>query len=1153
MKKNIGIKIFGILLITLVLAFYDLPASTQKQILPFTPESILEDEINLGLDLQGGSQLDYKIDLREVPAEDKESIIEGVQTVIERRVNSLGVAEPSIYTSEVAEETHIIVELSETTALTDEDVEEYYEAGITIAELNEDQLKMISLEKAKATVGKTIQLEFKEEKTTPDEEETEKVKEKAQISLDKVVEGDDFSILGQEEQQANPGKVTYDTSDYKFEDELLPFLKNILPTMEEDTIHEELLEVGGSFTIGSSGNAIENKGWGIVKLIDTKEEVKNEKEVDVSHILISWEGLESANATVNRTKEEALDLAKEIKEKLNSAGDLEVLFSELAKEHSDDASNKEDGGILNTPVIGDGNYVFDFEEASLAFNDADEISDIVETQFGYHIIKADQVRLDVGQKKYKYDLISYSTITDEWEDTELDGEHFVHADLQLDQINQPYVSIRFNDEGADIFEELTEKNVGKRLAIFVGGELISAPRVNEVIAGGTAQINGQFSIEEAKTLARDLNTGAIPAPIILTGEYTIGASLGHEALNKSLKAGAIGLLLVMVFMILFYRLAGLIASIALTVYGSILIFLIKSQLHLGIALLFSLIVFAFIVYKVSTNKDSGAEKFVSFILACAAFLFITYLLRTGVVLTLAGTAGLILSIGMAVDANILIFERFKEELRKGKTYQTALQNGFTRAWTSIRDSNFSTLITCAILFYFGSSIIKGFAFNLAAGILVSMFTAITVTKTLLQGFIGKKIAKNISLFGAGKTEEEGYKAPQFRFIKRTGVWLTISGILVTTAIVSFFVIGLNLGIDFTGGTLMEFRFEEQIDKNELEMNIQEAGAELAEEQGKVVGTTSEGSIFNIALAETMEETATSDEDLAEEVSNSELESDEIVNEEESVEVEAEEDNETNSIMLENKDLEEGEEVIKASEEKEQEKIDLRSIAVIPSGDNTFIVKTKYLTSATHDLLIDKLEDRLPVFNELRFTTIGPVIGKTLLMDAIKAIILAIVMIILYVAFAFRRVSKSVSKWKFGACAIIALLHDVIIVSGLFVILGYLLNVEIDALFITAMLTVLGYSVNDTIVVFDRLKENLAEARSDERIDQTADIALNQTLYRSINTSVSTLIALCAILFMGSFSIFYFILALTVGTAIGTYSSIFLATPILTKWKQAEKE
>lgn len=1090
MRKFISWKILLIIVAALVLGFFDLPAETQKSIIPFVPDSFTDHKIHLGLDLQGGSQLDYKIDLRKVPDEDQKDIIDGVLSVIEKRVNGLGVAEPNIYVSEIAEEYHITVELAETATITQEDVDTYLGEDKSVNELTDDEKKLVSLEKAKATVGKTIQLEFKERKDTLDPQEKEKIKENALQALNKINAGEDFSLVGLEEQQAYPGQVTYEKSNYMFEDEIPESTKNTILNFEVGDHTTELVESGGTYVIDESGNTIEKTGLAMIKLSDTKEEVKNEKEVYASHILITWEGLESADASIIRSEDEAYDIIKELENKIENGAN----FAAVAKENSEDKANRADGGTLSTPITGNGIYVYDFEQATLAFENPGDISEIVKTKLGYHLIKADRIETNVTYTKYQYETITYSTLPDPWKETGLTGEHFVHADVQVDNYFQPYVLIQFNDEGAKLFGEITERNVNKQVAIFVGGQLVSSPRVNEAIFSGSAQINGDFTSEEAKNLARDLNTGAIPAPIILTGEYTIGATLGQEALNTSLFAGLIGLILVMMFMIFNYRLAGLIADLSLGVYAILLIFLIKSQLHLGVALVLALIVFIFLIVKIVNNKDSGWEKMLSFILSCIGFFFLTYLLKTGVVLTLAGIAGIILSIGMAVDANILIFERFKEELKEGKSYSAALNDGFNRAWSAIRDSNFSTLLTCAILFYFGSSIIKGFAFNLAAGILVSMFTAITVTRTLLAGFIGKKIAQNIKAFGANPHKKESH----FNFTGRSKIWLSISGILVAASIISMLVFGLKLGIDFKGGTLLEFHFSEPIQKEMLADTLKDIESEM-----------------NSRPAITTEPEATE----APEPTETPAES--------SVDI---------PVLSENVDT----------------TVDLTNIVILESGDNNYIVKTKYLTSSAHDQLLAEMKDRLPSFTEPRFTTIGPTIGKTLLHKAIIAIAFALLMIIVYIGFAFRKIPKEVNPWRFGVTAIIALLHDVIIVTGVFAVLGAFLDVELDALFITALLTVFGYSVNDTIVIFDRIRENLIRSDGHESLEKTINKSLNQTLRRSINTSVSTLAVLIAVLIWGSPSIFYFVLALTLGTLVGTYSSIFTASPILLKWNKWAK-
>jgi len=278
-----------------------------------------------------------------------------------------------------------------------------------------------------------------------------------------------------------------------------------------------------------------------------------------------------------------------------------------------------------------------------------------------------------------------------FESTILTGQYLKKAELGFDQTAYvPLVLLEFNEEGARIFEELTEKNLGKILAIYIDDMLISAPVVQSKITGGKAQITGDFTVEEARSLARNLSAGALPVPITLISQQTVGPTLGAISLEKSLKAGMLGFLAVAIFMIIFYRMPGLLASIALVIYVSLVLSVFK---------------------------------------------------LVPVTLTLAGIGGFILSVGMAVDANVLIFSRMREELRQGKNLGLAVEDGFNRAWPSIRDGNLTTLIVAAILFAFGTSFIKGFALTLSLGILISMFSAIFISKNFLRGFVQTKLEK----------------------------------------------------------------------------------------------------------------------------------------------------------------------------------------------------------------------------------------------------------------------------------------------------------------------------------------------------------------------------------------------------------------------------
>jgi protein-export membrane protein SecD len=466
------------------------------------------------------------------------------------------------------------------------------------------------------------------------------------------------------------------------------------------------------------------------KILFLRGMVKGKESVDVSHVLVTYAGASEAAASVTRTKGEALTRAKELKAKIDAGAS----FESVAKADSDGASTKAAGGALGP--ISRGSWPPTFEQTAFT-QTVGTVSDPIETSYGYHLIRVNapvaatpdsasydeltltgndafsrasdlveqmkQGKIKATEQALPIRTLFFSLEPTGWKDTALNGKHFRSAAVTVDPVtNVPVVQIAFDDEGGTMFQELTKNNVGKRIAIFVGGQLVSAPVVQQEISGGTAIITGSANFEEAKNLALDLNTGAIPAPIYLVGQYTVEATLGAAALQTSLEAGLIGILLVMAYMILMYRMLGVMADLALTLYA----ILLTASLKLPVLL-------------VTSNY---------------------------VVLTLAGMAGIILSIGMAVDANVLVFERMKEELRKGKLVKTAVEASFKHAWPAIRDSNVSSLITCAILFLIGSSIVRGFAVTLAIGVFLSLFTAVTVTRWLLRRLAATPLADKRSLF-----------------------------------------------------------------------------------------------------------------------------------------------------------------------------------------------------------------------------------------------------------------------------------------------------------------------------------------------------------------------------------------------------------------------
>jgi protein-export membrane protein SecD len=452
----------------------------------------------------------------------------------------------------------------------------------------------------------------------------------------------------------------------------------------------------------------------IVELAGVKDVSQAIKMIGETPILEFREENPNKNAVQELTKEQKAEMAKYNAEALTRAwkaiADLNkgADFAELAKKISDDAGSAELGGDLGW--FATGTMVKPFEDAALKLSVGKMTKSPVKSDFGYHIIKKVEEKMvdkdgkQVLEMRASHILIKTMSEKDffpppeEWAVTGLSGKQLKNSSVQFDlNTGEPTVALSFNDEGKTLFAAITERNVGKPVAIFLDGQPISIPRVNEPIRDGNAIISGNFGVAEAKQLSQRLNAGALPVPINLVGQQTIGASLGAASVEKSLFAGLVGFILVAIFMILFYRLPGFLAVLALSLYTVIVLALFK---------------------------------------------------LIPVTMTLAGIAGFILTLGMAVDANILIFSRTKEEVLWGKPLPTAIEEGFRRAWPSIRDSNVTSLISAMILFWFSSSIIKGFALTLSIGVLVSMFSAITVSRILIR--LVAPLVKNPWWFGVNK-------------------------------------------------------------------------------------------------------------------------------------------------------------------------------------------------------------------------------------------------------------------------------------------------------------------------------------------------------------------------------------------------------------------
>ena len=609
----------------------------------------------LGLDLQGGTRLEYEADVSKISETERSGALDGVRDVIERRVNSIGVSEPVITTARVGEAWRVAVEL----------------AGIR------DVNQAIKL------IGETPILEFKEPNTEKprdlNAEEKKKMDEanaaslkKAQEDLKKVqADATVFADLAKTDSydvssKANGGDLGF----IKDKSEYAPLYKEVTG-VKAGTIIPKVLDLTNAYVVAK---VEETKDVGV--------------EVKESHILIQYAGAAQAPTSTTATKDQAKQKAEDIRKQVTPAN-----FSELAKKYSQEPGAAESGGDLGW--FGKGVMVPEFEGPAFALKTG-EISQVVETPFGFHIIYKSgeraivdaHVRAIFFKKTIAADILPPQG---EWKNTQLTGKQLTRAQVDFDQRSgAAQVSLTFNDEGAKLFADITKRNIGKQVAIFLDGEAISSPTVQTVIPNGQAVITGNFSIPEAKLLAQRLQAGALPVPIKLIAQQSVGPTLGQDSVDKSLAAGLWGFLFIAIFMLFWYRLPGLLSILSLALYVGI----------------------SFMIFKILP-----------------------------VTLTLSGIAGFILSLGIAVDANVLIFERLKEELRSGKAYALALEDAFRRAWPSIRDGNTTTLISCAVLYWFSSSIIKGFALTLAIGVLMSLFTAIVVTRNVLRLVSGTRIAK----------------------------------------------------------------------------------------------------------------------------------------------------------------------------------------------------------------------------------------------------------------------------------------------------------------------------------------------------------------------------------------------------------------------------
>jgi SecD/SecF fusion protein len=553
--------------------------------------------------------------------------------------------------------------------------------------------------------------------------------------------------------------------------------------------------------------------------------------------------------------------------------------------------------------------------------------------------------------------------------------------------------------------------------------VLSCPVVNARIDNrGTISL-GRSSLDEGRALAIQLRYGALPVPLKVVENRSVGPTLGQDSVTRSIRAGTIGLIIVLLFMIIYYRLLGFMAALALVVYGLL----------------------NFALYKLLP-----------------------------VTLTLPAITGFILSIGMAVDANILVFERMKEELRAGRSLKLAMEHGFSRSWPSIRDSHISTLITCLILFWFGSnfgaSVVKGFAVTLALGVLINLFTAITVTRTLLRFLYmltGEELKNKPSLLSFNLQQHEGvvpnWALPIFHIVDYRKFYYLISIIFIIPGLIAMIIsitqygTPLKLSIDFTSGSLMELKFDQMPQPTEVRQIFTDFN--------------SNGVDYNDTSVTTAERL----------------------------------------------------------------------------GEQTILIRSKYLDDEAKAAVQAQMREKLGNFEELKFDAVGPTVGQEVTRAGAFAVLAAALAILIFLVLAFRSVPNAM---RYGVAAIIAMFHDILVTAGLFSLAGLFLDWEVDALFLTALLTVIGYSVHDTIIVFDRLRENSPRWRT-ESFKTLCNRSILDTFSRSLITSLCTIFVVTAIFLYGGTTVQHFTATIMIGIISGTYSSIFNAVPLLVSWQEGE--
>lgn len=716
-----------------------------------------------------------------------------------------------------------------------------------------------------------------------------------------------------------------------------------------------------------------------------------------------------ANELVSRQSQENQAESGDLAEK-DASSEIDDLLADVA---ATDSIAPPTSNLILDKVVGQGyqggpilaQFAARDGETILGYLDQPEVRKLLPAEYRY-------VRFALGKPDADSDVVELFALRSNRDNrAPLSGGVVVDAIQTYDQLGNPAVSMQMDSRGARIWENMTGKafQEASNIAIVLDDIVYSAPGVSSgAIAGGRSEITGDFSLNEAIDLANVLRAGKLPASAEIIQSEIVGPSLGQEAIESGIYSFVIALLFVLVWMVFYYGTSGIFADIALL---------------LNILLIFGI------------------------------------LAGLGAVLTLPGIAGIVLTIGISVDANVLIFERVREELIKGKGLRKAIADGFNNALSSILDANITTGLTALILFIFGTGPIKGFATTLLIGIGTSLFTAIFITRILVDSRNDK--GKSVSF--ATKATQGFLSQINLSFLQRRKIAYSVSSVLILISLASLTFQGLNQGVDFVGGRSYTIRFENAVNPTEISSVLTN---EFGSAEVKTFG-------------------------------------------------------EENQLKVTTK-----------------YKVDVEGVAVDEEIHNKLFSSLQpYLPDGmTYDAFVQgSSEKSVGIMSSIK---VGPTIADDIKNNSFLAVIGSLIVVFLYILIRFQ-------KWQFSLGAVAAVFHDVLIVLGIFSITYTFMpfNMEINQAFIAAILTVIGYSLNDTVVVFDRIREYVNEHTKWE-FNTTVNAALNSTLSRTLNTSLTTLIVLLAIFIFGGESIRGFMFALIVGVIVGTYSSVFIATPVM---------